>query len=149
VSCIEQPARWMRQGQSQREAIEALLGPDAESPGTITDVSFCARTLAEFLKRAAAHMDTSCRVIDYKDLTTARIVDIARFFGVAVAKGAAEAIQTSCLVYSKDPNGKRLFVDDRPKKQARATDAFRSVVDHYARSIYEEVTFQGRDVAVA
>lgn len=140
VSCLTDPPGWMRSGQARRDEGPGVdPGSDLEPPGTMTDLRRCSKTLAEFLSRAAAHIDTACRVIDYKDLTVARIMDVARFFGLNIANGGLEAVALSCSIYSKDPEGRRPFVQDSEAKQAKASDAVRFAVNEEARRAYEWV----------
>jgi hypothetical protein len=67
-------------------------------------------------------------------------VDVGRFFGLNVRQGSLEAVAASCSRYSKDPKGKRPFVEDTETKQAKASDAIRCAVNEHARGTYEWLT---------
>jgi ribosomal protein L16 Arg81 hydroxylase len=142
VSCLENPPGWMLQG-AQREAIEALLGPDSRPESTVMGLRFCARTLAAFLKCAASQVDAHCRVIDYRDLTPRAIADVARFLGIVVSEGGIGAIQASCRVYSKRVNSTRVFTGDQKTKQAKAGETLRHELSEYIGGLYQQLLLAG------
>jgi hypothetical protein len=113
---------------------------DAGTLASMTDASFCARVIGEFLKSACCAVYAGCHVIDYTDLNKSVIVDVARRFGMETEDDDIEHVEMSLRVYSKEPLGKRVFIDDREFKQAKATEELRKEIHIWAQPAYDNLT---------
>jgi ribosomal protein L16 Arg81 hydroxylase len=138
VSCIEEAPGWL-QWKEQKDTVKSLLGWDVETLSTMSDLTFCAKVIGEFLRCAATAANTGCQILDYKDLTPDRVLDVARLFGIETPSDEVDAIRASFAIYSKDGRGQRAFADDGDFKQAKATDELRNEVHEWAQETYEDV----------
>ena len=109
----------------------------------MSDVSFSARVIGEFLKSTSFAAREGCHVIDYKDLNSSAIVDVARLFGLEAQDEDFKNIEKSLVLYSKAPMGQRVFVRDRESKQAKATKELRKEIQLWAQPTYDNIIREG------
>jgi hypothetical protein len=100
---------------------------------------YFARVIGQLCETAARMIDEKSRVVFYEDINVARIVDIARFFGIGLSPGECERIEQVLSVYSKDPAGVEKYKDDREKKLLAMTDSIRKCADKWARPAFERL----------
>jgi len=139
VSCLEQLSGWMR-WKKQPDTIKLLFGWDKDNLSNLSDSEFCSKVITEFLKCASSVMTTNCQLIDYKDLTRDRIVEIIRSFAIEIMPEDTRRIEESLTVYSKDPNREYLFTNDSDIKQNKATDTLRSDIRQWAQPVFDAIT---------
>ena len=142
VSCLEEPPGWMR-WKNQPHIAQAMFGWDANTLASMSDVSFSARVIGEFLKSTSFAAREGCHVIDYKDLNSSAIVDVARLFGLEAQDEDFKNIEKSLVLYSKAPMGQRVFVRDRESKQAKATKELRKEIQLWAQPTYDNIIREG------
>jgi len=144
VSWLDQPGKWLNKEKLQVTS-RISTHDGVEDSGTITDESFYARRIGEYLRCAGNAADEHCQIIDYKDLKKDLIVKVATLFGIEVTPEGAEGIENSLLVYSKDMKGKRPFVRDQEAKKAKVTEVLRQEIDKWALDEYDRLAFIQRE----
>ncbi|GGA40715.1 hypothetical protein GCM10010981_32410 [Dyella nitratireducens] len=106
--------------------------------------SRCARILGEYLNAAllVAH-DPLCCLVDYKDISLNKALEIAKFFNIATRNDVdMSALEATLSKYSKDPNAARLYSDDTLLKQGSASNQLREEINVRARPFYERLLGQ-------
>src|SRR5262249_34152184 len=100
VSCLQQPPGWMRLQQNP-SAASRTFGWNEKAILGMTKEEYCAQALGMFLHAAVKNASPLCRVIDYADLNTDSILEIAEFFHISGID--RDSIRQSLSTYSKDP----------------------------------------------
>lgn len=138
VSCLEEPPGWMH-WRSQPRIAQSMLGWGTENLASMSLACFCVRVIGAFLKSASSAVSAGCRVIDYRDLNAAAIVDVAQLFGMEINDEDLKKIEQSLLMYSKDLSGERVFIEDQEFKQAKATSELRNEIQIWAQQAYDNI----------
>jgi len=114
-----------------------MTGQAPETAASMTREEYCARVLGRFCESAIGNLDGRCLVVDYEELNSEKIAQIALLFGLGRPKDIG-GVEQVFAVYSKDPLAKMSFHGDTDEKRRMATPAMREaaarwVAPHYAR----------------
>ncbi|HWB97017.1 MAG TPA: hypothetical protein VG672_09955 [Bryobacteraceae bacterium] len=135
---------WWLEVKSNPRLAREIFGWEASScaPEEMSDEDYCGRILGQYLTSALAAVDETCKVIDYEDLNTRRIRDIAEFFQVQLPPDR-QKVDGMFGRYSKDPSGQMQFRDDRALKRKLATPAVIRATQQWAMPAYSELRGKG------
>jgi hypothetical protein len=136
MSNLVQPSGWMKFMRSPGLAA-IMTGQAPETATSMTREEYCARVLGRFCESAIASLDGKCLVVDYEELNSEKIAQIALLFGLGRPNDIG-GLEQAFAVYSKDPLAKMAFHRDKDEKRRMATPAMREaaarwVAPHYAR----------------
>ena len=135
VSCLEAPPGWLRKQKHSRQAV-GLLGEQLAAARIGTDAEFCSQVLGQFLEVAEEQSDDRCVVLDYKNLNALRMIEVAKMFGLRPSAEDVANVEASMAIYSKDPSGKRAFVEDDQAKKSKVTAELQRALAKLAQPIY-------------
>ncbi len=121
-----------------------LTGASLEEVERMGQEEFMARSLGRLFSLAATHAD-NLNLLDYSDLSLAKLLDIIRYFGIPNAEIPVDALQRTLSLYSKDSSGTRSFVGDAAAKRAIASPLTHEMAEQWAMPAYERL----RQLAVA
>ena len=113
-------------------AARRLLGWDGAA---LSNEDFCARLLRQYFQKMMGAHDTGCAVVDYRSLSPATMVAIARFFDIAMPDDPA-ALTRVFGGYSKAAQPGLPFQNDSAAKQWRATPEVRLAAIRWAMKDY-------------
>jgi hypothetical protein len=112
----------------------------ADTPEAIEAMSreeFGARVLAAFLEAAMAGVDSGCMVLDYENLSEARVRDVAAHFGMELP--GSDRLRPVLNAYAKDPAGRRHHLDDRAAKRRLAGRELLDAAQKWAMPAYYDL----------
>jgi len=120
------------------EAASSVFGWDdlPRTTAEMTNEEFCARALGSFCASAAEAVDERVMVVDYVDLSPAKMCEIGEFFSLEVSSAGIEQVFGP---YAKDPQKKIRFEDDRERKQKMAGMMIRSAANQWAVGPYTDL----------
>jgi len=130
---------WMRFQQSPEQA-QAVFAWDLERPTTeMTPEEFGARVQGRYLECALEGLESAggpLKLVDYRNLTEATILEIGRFFGCELDRAALAPVLGT---HSKEATKKLTFSDDRARKRELATPLLVAASNHWASANYQAV----------
>jgi hypothetical protein len=135
VSCLQRAPGWFRFRRNPSMA-SRVFGWSEDSVKEMSKEQFCARTIGIFLQSAADNLSSHCRVVDYQDIKSTGILDVARFFGLDVNRLNRGTLDQTLATYSKDATGTRPFGDDQKLKQCFVTPRIREECGRWSDNIY-------------
>jgi hypothetical protein len=121
-----------RPGQGDKTAIDSGRSDAMQE-------EFCARMLGQFMQCALAVCDDRTMVVNYAELNTGKLSEIAAHFGLEVNAAQLEQMQQSLTYYSKDPTVSRVFTSDEAEKNAAITATIQTASETWAQGPYEEL----------
>jgi hypothetical protein len=111
-------------------------GPETRQ---MTAEEYCARGMGKFLEAADSQWDGECRLMDYAQIDSASVYDMASMFQVEMPSTSAGQIAGALATYSKDPSAARLFDDDREWKQSQAPESVRRLAEKWTNEPYRRL----------
>jgi hypothetical protein len=111
-----------------------VLGWDGSA---MNDAEYCARALNTYQTAAIEALDERCMIVDYAQLNSPKMQQIASFFGQKIETIAD--IDKVFRRYSKSLDGLAPFREDSLAKQRLADHVVRAAALHWARNSYNEL----------
>jgi hypothetical protein len=128
VSNLEKPASWFL------DLRPTSMTPEPEQEAMDCWLERGAREIGRLCAEMLGNLYDSCVVMDAASLNVTSVRDLAARCGLRFSAVGTTAFQDSFLQYSKNP--KRVFVDDRERKQRAASERLRTYVDRWAAASY-------------
>jgi len=140
VSNLRNRPEWMS-ADSNPAVAAAIVGVDAIELAGMTDEEFCARALGRYYAVAASFSgDRRTQLIDYRELSFEKLIELLGSFGVTPSVHERAAIERSLLSHSKDPT--RSFHPDSADKRTAASAEVNEAVGKWAMPSYERLVRQ-------
>lgn len=136
VSNLRSLPEWMNRD-TNRVVAAAIAGVSENELNDLSDEEFCARALGRFYDEAYRNLDDNLRLLNYDQLTTDAILDVAKFFGVELSGEEVDAVRKSSRLYSKDISATQLFTNDTESKRRSASPLINEMARRWAGTSYE------------
>ncbi|PWT94047.1 MAG: hypothetical protein C5B55_03365 [Blastocatellia bacterium] len=120
-----------------RRVLAAIIGVSIDTIRTMSDEELCVRSIASFYSAAQQLANDRSLLLNYRRLSTSRILSALEFFNVEASREEADAIQRATAVYSKDASQSLSFVNDSDMKRRSATKLVRDLVEQWAVRAYD------------
>ena len=125
---------WMDFKNRPERADEMFGFPGAPVAG-MTGEEYAARVVGRLLESVLEAPAPLCQVVDYEDLNERRIRQIGALFGLELPE-TERKLELVLGHYAKDPAARRMFEDDRVRKQQMATPSIRRAAQQWAMPAY-------------
>jgi hypothetical protein len=135
VSCLASPPGWLRY-KDWAASCGRLEGLDIEG---MSEEEYCARAIGLFCQAAVDMLDRNCVVVDYDCLDETRVVALGRHLTLDLLKNGDAVLKQVLQAYSKDPDQKLRYQDDRERKRRAATHAMRVAAEQWACPSYASI----------
>jgi hypothetical protein len=135
VSNLRRRPSWLQQKAFPKRA-SAFFGFAPEHISAMSVEEFGARVIARYYSNAVAMADEHSLLMDYKRLNADGLRQILDFLGINRHELQDSSIDRVLRVYSKDRDGRTLFVDDSEEKQSEASLTLRRAVDRWANNAF-------------
>jgi len=113
------------------------LDSDEPSVTQMDEVEYCARIIGKICEAGIQLADGNCQVLDYEHINANTIREAADFLGVPLPDNGC--LDRVLRIDSKDPRLRRVFSEDRQRKQQSATPEMRRAVLQWASDPYAQL----------
>jgi hypothetical protein len=134
VSNLQNLPAWLQD--EDHRVLAAIIETTPAEVAAMTKEELCARSIAAFYATAHRVANDRALLLNYKQLSTAEISNVLKFFGVQPANTEMETIARQSQNYSK-ATATRAFVADADAKQQLATGFIREVAARWANQPYQ------------
>ena len=138
VSNLRDVPEWMRAA-SQPELAEAVCGVGAAEAAALDGEEYCARALGNFYGAAAEGFGPRTMLVGYEELSSAKLLDIVRFFGIEPTDSESARVAAVSQLYAKDARPARRFAPDGAEKRAAASAHVREMAARWAEGPYRRL----------
>jgi hypothetical protein len=138
VSNLRTVPEWMR-AESQPELAAAVCGLSAGEAAGLGGEEFCARALGKFYEAAAEGLGPRAMLVGYDELSSEKLLEIVRFFGVTPDDAEAARISAASGLYAKDATPARPFEPDGEAKRSAASPRVREMAERWAAGPYRKL----------
>jgi len=115
--------------------LSSLFGCSELVAASMRREEYCARVLGRLLE-SALMSDDSVTIVDYENLNSNNIYEIAATFGLTMPPSDASSVRLTLGAYSKDSAQNQTFSDDRQAKRIKATYLMNQLTERYAGECY-------------
>jgi hypothetical protein len=145
LSNLSSPSGWMSR-KSMPSFCRGLFGWAGADLEEMTNEEYCARVIGELCRAATMALDSSCIVVEYKDIDADKLCQLVSDFGIQLTSLERDAIWMSTDAYSKDIVPSRPFQSVRNQKQFTASDQMREATERWATPFYDQLRKAGKTV---
>jgi hypothetical protein len=138
VSNVKKPGGWVQFETNPSMTAEVAGACESEMQNMSLE-EFCARAFGRFCSIAAEQSDERMMLVNYEELSVGKLLEVARFFGVAPTELEATAIGRASRLYAKDAVPSRRFVDDAAEKRLAASSRVREMSERWALEAYQRL----------
>jgi len=135
VSNVSNVPTWLQD--EDHRVLASITGAATGEVASMSVEELCARSIAGFYATAHRVANDRALLLNYNQLSPARISNVLEFFGVKLAAAEMENIARQSQTYSKSRFGDRTFSADSAAKQHAASDLVREMAARWANKPYQ------------
>jgi hypothetical protein len=136
VSNLQNIPEWMTI-ESNPKTSAAIIGVREKDLTSLSPEEFCARALGRFYAAAESAQDENSWLCNYDKLSADTLLQLMKFFRVAITQEEADRIRQKASLYSKDFS--RTFRADRDLKRANASEHVKDLAKQWALLPYQRL----------
>jgi len=135
VSNVGNIPSWLQD--EDHRVLAFITGSSTDEVAQMKIEELCARSIAGFYALAHRVANNRALLLNYNQLSPAKISNVLEFFGVKPAAAEMENIARQSQTYSKSPFGERAFTGDAGAKQRAASELVREMAAVWAKKPYQ------------
>ena len=118
----------------------AIIGIQPEQLFGMSREEYCARALGQYYAAAESLADENTMLLDYDELSLAKLLSIIRFFGIEPSREEIDKVTETARLDAKDPHRSDLFHPDGGKKRDEASEYVIQLAEEWAMPAYLRLT---------
>jgi hypothetical protein len=135
VSNARNVPSWLQD--DDHRVLASITGSSTDEVAKMKIEELCARSIAGFFATAHRVANDRALLLNYNQLSPAKLSNVLEFFGVKPVGAEMENIARQSQTYSKSPSGKRVFTADTDAKQRAASELVREMAAAWANKPYQ------------
>ena len=135
VSNVQNVPSWLQD--EDHRVLASITGCSTQEVAQMKIEELCARSIAGFYATAHRVANDRALLLNYNQLSPAKISNVLEFFGVKPAAAEMENIARQSQMYSKSRFGDRTFSADADAKQRAASELVRETAARWANEPYQ------------